>query len=79
MMWSDTDGLVATRDELRRHLGEPDAVGGTSRKQRVPLVWKYREIEFHFGPDGRVWLIYTEDQDGNPHVLAGPNTGQSGA
>jgi hypothetical protein len=71
--------LGATRDDLLRTLGEPDDVGGTSRSRRVPSVWKYGEIEYHFGRDGRVWLIYTEDSDGNPKVLAGPNAdcGQS--
>jgi hypothetical protein len=53
-------------------LGEPNHVDGTSRKQRLPLIWKYDEFEFHFGEKGKVWLIYTEDQDGQPRVLAGP-------
>ncbi len=68
-MSSDVAGLGATRDELRQLLGEPDQVGGTSRRQRVPQIWKYGEIEYHFGTDGRVWLVYSEDADGNPRVL----------
>ena len=27
------------------------------------------EVEYHFRPDGRVWLVYTEDAHGNPQVL----------
>ncbi len=68
-------GLGSTRDELRYHFGEPDHVGGASRKQRVPSIWKYDEFEFHFDDEGRVWLIYTEGQDGQPRVLAGPTRG----
>ena len=65
-------GFGATRDELRRLLGEPDDVSVPSRRQREPMTWKYGEVEYHFGPDGRVWLIYAEDAEGNPRVLAGP-------
>ncbi len=54
--------LGMTRDELKALLGEPDAVGGTSRKHRTPSIWKYDELEFHFGQesDGSLWLIYRE-------------------
>jgi hypothetical protein len=54
--------LGMTRDQLKATLGEPDDVGGTSRKQRTPLIWKYDELEFHFehGSDGSLWLIYSE-------------------
>jgi hypothetical protein len=51
-----------TRDELKAILGEPDDVGGTTRKQVTSLIWKYDELEFHFerGFDGSLWLIYSE-------------------
>lgn len=71
-------GLGATHSELRQLLGEPDDVSLPSRKQREPMIWKYGEVEYHFGRDGRVFLVYTEDADGNPKVLAGP-TGEGGA
>jgi hypothetical protein len=29
-------------------LGEPDCVGGASRKHRWPPIWKYGDIELHF-------------------------------
>jgi hypothetical protein len=67
-------GLEATRDELRRLLGEPDDVGGTSRKHPTPVIWKYGDIEYHFDSDredGRVFLIYTEDgPELTPRVIA---------
>ena len=54
--------LGMTRAELKAILGEPDDVGGTTRKQVTPLIWKYDELEFHFerGFDGSLWLIYSE-------------------
>ncbi len=69
-MTSEPAGLGATRDELRHLFGEPDDTGGTSRRRRVPTIWRYGAIEYHFGNDGRVWLIYTEDEGGTPRVLA---------
>jgi hypothetical protein len=62
-------GLGATRDELRLLLGEPTEISLPTRSQRQPMIWRYGEIEYHFAPDGRVWLVYTEDEDGNPRVL----------
>jgi len=62
-------GLGATRDELRQLLGEPTDVSTTTRRQRQPIIWRYGEIEYHFGDDGRVWQIYTEDKNRNPRVL----------
>jgi hypothetical protein len=64
-------GLGATRDELRRLLGEPTDTSTPSRSQHQPIIWKYGDIEYHFGDDGRVWLIYTEDEDHNPRVIEG--------
>ena len=54
--------LGTTREELRAILGEPDDVGGTSRKYPNPAIWKYHNLEFHFeqGQDGTLWLIYGE-------------------
>jgi hypothetical protein len=62
-------GLGATREELRLLLGEPNDRSITTRRQRQPMIWKYGDIEYHFGDDGRVWLVYTEDAEGNPQVL----------
>ncbi len=55
--------LGFSRDEVRRVLGEPDDVGGTSRKHRRPRIWRYRDLEFHFSGDG-LSLIYQETPSG---------------
>ena len=56
-----------TREELIEYLDVPDTVGATSRKRKTPEIYKYDELEFHFDDqeDGRVWLIYQDDLDGN--------------
>ena len=36
-------------DEVRALLGEPDAIGGTSRKNRMPAI-RYEEMEFRCSP-----------------------------
>ncbi len=58
-----------TLKELHELLGEPTDFMISSRSERQPMIWRYGEIEYHFGPSGRVWLVYTEDDDGNPRVL----------
>ncbi len=58
--------LGCTREDLRAWFGEPDDVGGTSRKHKTPSIWKYGELEFHFGhlrTDG-LWLIFSDSPDG---------------
>lgn len=54
--------LGMSRAELKAVLGEPDDVGGTSRRWRTPAIFKYADVEFHFGlgPQGRLTLIYQE-------------------
>ena len=61
-------GLGATRDELRRLLGDPTDTSVPTRSLRQPVIWRYGETEYHFGSDGRVWLVYSEDGDRNPRV-----------
>ena len=41
-----------TRAEVVATLGPPDATGGTSRKQKLPIVYKYGDVQVHFGPGG---------------------------
>jgi hypothetical protein len=57
------------RDELKELLGEPDDVGGTSRKRRMPRIWKYGSVEFHFGDEDDLRLVYFEDDEGNANVV----------
>jgi hypothetical protein len=68
-------GLGATRDELRRLLGEPDDTSVPTRSQPEPALSKYGNIEYHFGDDGRVWPVYTEDAGHSPHILGGLGPG----
>ena len=68
-MAEDPVGLGATRDELRRLLGEPTDTSTPTRRQPEPTIWKYGEVEYHFGEDGRVWLVYAEDAGRSPRVL----------
>jgi hypothetical protein len=37
-----------TRDALEGVLGPPEGTGGTSRKHRRPIIWKYGDLEFYF-------------------------------
>jgi hypothetical protein len=62
-------GLGSTREELRQLLGEPTDMSVPTRRKREPSIWKYGDIEYHFGDDGRVFLIYTEDENRTPRVL----------
>lgn len=41
------------RNEVTELLGEPDDVGGTSRKHREPAVWKYGDVELLFDRETR--------------------------
>jgi hypothetical protein len=54
-----------SRDEVRGILGDPEDIGGTSRKHRTPAIWKYGDLEFHFGPkvNDQLSLIYMEQDE----------------
>ena len=56
-----------SRDELKAVLGQPDDVSTTSRRWHTPAIYKYGDVEFHFGsgPEGTLELIYRE-RDGFP-------------
>jgi hypothetical protein len=58
--------LGISREEMRLLFGDPDDVGGTSRKHRTPAIWKYGKLEFHFGPRSTdvLSLIYCESAEG---------------
>ena len=55
----------------QKDIRRPDAVGGTSRKYRTPAIWKYGDLEFHFGPKNTdvLNLIYSETPDGIVEVI----------
>ena len=62
--------LGDTREQVKAVLGEPDSTGGTSRKNMVPAIWRYEEVEFHFGAKANetLSLIFLEDPAGSVRV-----------
>ena len=67
--------LGMTRDEMRGALGEPDDWGTGSRRRKLPVIYKYHDIELHFeeGPDGGLRLVYLEDNDRSYTLLSKEN------
>lgn len=56
--------LGQSRAQVRSFLGEPDDLGGTSRKHREPAIWKYGSFEFHFPPpEDALRLIHADHFD----------------
>ena len=54
--------LSASRDEVLSWFGEPDDVEATTKRRRIPRIWKYGPVEFHFSElDNLLWLVYTEE------------------
>lgn len=52
-----------SRSELLQLFGEPDDIGGFSRKKKRGMILKYGETEFHFNGDKEdsfLFLIYRE-------------------
>lgn len=62
--------LGMTRAEVRATLGDPDALGVTSRKYRTPACFKYGEVQLFFGPHAPDGLarVYWEAADGEEHL-----------
>ncbi len=60
-----------TREEVVQALGEPHDTGGTSRRHRMPCIYKYGDIELHFniGRNGGLRMAYKEDEEGNGIIL----------
>ena len=50
-----------TAVRLEGVFGEPEATGGTSRRHRHPVIWKYGDVEFHFArPHGELCLVHLD-------------------
>ena len=43
--------------EVRSLLGEPDATGGTSRRNKNPGIYKYGDVELGFGKNDQAGLV----------------------
>jgi len=50
--------LGMTRTEIRSLLGEPDDMGGTSRRYKTPMIYKYEDVELGFGKKSDDGLMY---------------------
>jgi hypothetical protein len=57
-----------TREEVREVFGEPEMVGGTSRKYRTPCVYRYGKIEFHFAPWKSGKLLFVQEVGNRGHL-----------
>jgi hypothetical protein len=68
--------LGMSREELGALSGAPDAIGGTSRGNPAPAIWRYGDLEFHFGlgESDQLFLIYLE-QEGAVSVSIPRNPG----
>jgi hypothetical protein len=62
--------LGMTRDDIRKFFGDPDNTARGWRRRPRMGIWKFGQIEFHFGTDGRLYQIYTERADLSPRVIA---------
>lgn len=69
----DRKGMLSprtTRNELISLFGEPDDVGGFSRRKKRGVILKYGETEFHFNGDkdnDLLRLIYRERETNGEH------------
>ena len=54
-----------TRATIVEKLGEPEDIGGFFGKKKIPLIFKYDDIEFHFDIDDSLRLIYQDDKGGS--------------
>jgi hypothetical protein len=63
------------RLQLEAVVGEPEATGGTSRKYRQPVCWKYGDVEFYFSrTSGGLNMIHIDrfsGPDGSPQGWGG--------
>lgn len=52
--------LGMTREQVAACLGEPEHRSVPTRGQRIPAIWKYGDIEFHFSGNN-LWLIFADN------------------
>ncbi|WP_166831787.1 hypothetical protein [Thalassoroseus pseudoceratinae] len=61
-----------TRDQVIEALGEPDAMGNTSRKYKTPSIFKYGDTELWFEPWKTGTLHGIWDEKNEKLLLGGP-------
>ena len=59
-----------TRQDVKALLGEPCAMGCTSRKYPTPSCFKYGDVQVFFGPRARdgLILVFSEEPDGEDPI-----------
>jgi hypothetical protein len=64
--------LGMTRDDLHQLFGEPDDTAKGFRKKPKTGIWKYGDVEFHFGLEGELHLVFMDEAEENldPRVIA---------
>lgn len=71
-------GLGATREAVRRAFGPPDDRDARARTDEAAGIWKYGDIELHFGKgggDASLWLVYADAfsvPQGGPNIDLDP-------
>lgn len=64
--------LGMMREDVRPLLGEPDDTAKGWRKRPLMGIWKYGDVEFHFGLEGELYLIFIDEKEEDlaPRVIA---------
>ena len=66
--------LGVSCESLKALWGESDTVGRGFHRQPNMGIWRFGPVEFHFDASEHLFLIYTENEDGNGRVIASSNT-----
>ena len=57
------------RDEVIAIIGEPDKISSTTKKYRIPMVYRYGNVELYFGPLKDCGLTFVQEvEPGIGHV-----------
>jgi len=62
--------LGMVREDIKNLFGEPDTTARGWRRRPLMGIWSFGKIEFHFDTDGRLYQLYTENEDLSPRVIA---------
>lgn len=64
----------STREVVRSLIGELEATGDGFRRSRKMRIWRFGAVEFQYDREGRLYLVYMEEEDGTPRVIAARET-----
>jgi hypothetical protein len=57
-----------SREDVIQLLGQPDDIGGTSRKYPTPRIYKYGDIELHFTPYKNGRLVFAMNSQSHQKI-----------